>query len=165
MCAGYGRGGYFKNLVNKVKCSIIYLSIFYKSGKGSLVGLYLGLKGEQGDSETAHSHVRDSIARLEGESTCRGPERAALRCAGHTAALKILKWARAHWDYREGHRETQGKYLKGVIKELSSKKATRLAAQLKFLYTNTQPLGNKYEELEATVPLENHDAVAVTKTW
>lgn len=91
MCAGYGRGGYFKNLVNKVKCSIIYLFIFYKSGKGSLVGLYLGLKGEQGDSEAAHGHVRDSIARLEGESTCRGTERAALRCAGHTAALKILK--------------------------------------------------------------------------
>jgi len=41
---------------------------------------------------------------------------------------------------------------------------TRSAAQLKCLYTNTRSLGNKQEELEATVLLENHDIVAVTKT-
>lgn len=62
-----------------------------------------------------------------------------------------------------GNRETQGKYFKG-IKELSSRKMTRSAAQLKCLYTNTRSLGNKQEELEATVLLENHDIVAVTKT-
>lgn len=51
------------------------------------------------------------------------------------------------------------------IKELSSKKVTRPAAQLKCLYTNACSLRNKQEELEATVLLENHDAVAVTETW
>jgi len=42
---------------------------------------------------------------------------------------------------------------------------TRPAAQLKCLYTNACSLRNKQEELEATVLLENHDAVAVTETW
>lgn len=38
------------------------------------------------DSEHAHSNVWDSIARLEGHSARGGPQPAALRCAGHTAA-------------------------------------------------------------------------------
>jgi len=48
--------------------------------------------------------------------------------------------------------ETQGKYLKG-IKELSSKKVTRSAVQLKCLYTNTCSLGNK------TGRAESHHAI------
>lgn len=65
---------------------------------------------------------------------------------------------------REGNWETQGNHFTGT-KELSSKKATRPAAQLKCLYTNEHSLENKQEELEAIVLLENHDLVAVTETW
>jgi len=45
------------------------------------------------------------------------------------------------------------KYLKGV-KGCSSEKVTQLTAQLKCLYTNAHSLGNKLEELEATMLLE-----------
>lgn len=55
-----------------------------------------------------------------------------------------------------------GKYLKG-IKELSSKQATRLAAQLKYLHTSIYNLGNKMEELYVTVLLENHGVAALTE--
>ena len=41
---------------------------------------------------------------------------------------------------------------------------TRPAAQLKCLYTNACGLGNKQEELEATVLLENYDIVVITET-
>ncbi|PKU40284.1 glycerol kinase [Limosa lapponica baueri] len=37
--------------------------------------------------------------------------------------------------------------------------------QLKCLYTNERSLGNKQEELEATVLLESYDIVAITETW
>jgi len=56
------------------------------------------------------------------------------------------------------------KYLKG-IKECSSKKVTRPTAQLKYLYTNAHSMGNKQEELEATVLLESYDLVSITETW
>ena len=38
-------------------------------------------------------------------------------------------------------------------------------AQLKCLYTNACSMGNKPEELEATVLLERYDLVAITETW
>lgn len=60
--------------------------------------------------------------------------------------------------------ETQGKYLKG-IKKLSFKKSTRQDAQLKCLYTSVCILGNKQDELEATMLLGSQYAVAVTETW
>lgn len=63
----------------------------------------------------------------------------------------------------KGNRGSQGKYFEG-IKELSSKKATGSAVQLKCLYTNTHSLGNK-QELEATVLLQNHNVVAIAETW
>lgn len=56
------------------------------------------------------------------------------------------------------------KYLKG-IKGCSSKKMTWLTAQLKCLYTNACSMGNKQEEVEATMLLESCDLVAVTETW
>ena len=56
------------------------------------------------------------------------------------------------------------KYLKG-IKTCSSKKVTRLTAQLKCLYTNAHSVGNKKEELEGTVLLESYNLVAITETW
>ena len=57
----------------------------------------------------------------------------------------------------KGNGENHWKYLKG-IKELF-KEVTRPAAQLRCLYTCS--LGNKQEELEGTVLLENH----ITETW
>ena len=47
----------------------------------------------------------------------------------------------------------------------SSKKVTQTTAQLKCLYTNACSMGNKQEELEATVPLESYNLVAITETW
>ncbi|KAK4806137.1 hypothetical protein QYF61_001060 [Mycteria americana] len=62
------------------------------------------------------------------------------------------------------NRETPGKYLKG-IQGCSSKKEKRTTAQMKCLYTNAHSIGNKQEELEATVLLESYDLVAITETW
>jgi len=56
------------------------------------------------------------------------------------------------------------KYLKG-IKGCSSKKVTRPTAQMKCLYTDAHSMGNKQEELEATMLLESYDFVATTETW
>ena len=38
-------------------------------------------------------------------------------------------------------------------------------AQLKCIYSNACSMGNKQEELEAIVQLENYDTVAITETW
>ena len=62
------------------------------------------------------------------------------------------------------NRETPVKYRNG-IKVCSSKKVTRLTAQVKCLYTNARSMGNNQEELEATMLLESYDLVAVTETW
>lgn len=51
------------------------------------------------------------------------------------------------------------------IWEGSSKNTTWLIAQLKCLYINASWLGNKQEELEATVQLENCDPIVIMKTW
>ncbi|PKU34849.1 mitochondrial fission process protein 1 [Limosa lapponica baueri] len=42
---------------------------------------------------------------------------------------------------------------------------TLLTAQLKCLYTNAGSMGNKQEELEATLLLKSYDLVAITETW
>ena len=55
------------------------------------------------------------------------------------------------------------KYPKG-IKGCSSKKVTWPTGQLKCLYTNARSVGNKEEELEATMLLESNDLVAITET-
>lgn len=47
----------------------------------------------------------------------------------------------------------------------SSKKVTHPTAQLKCLYTNACSMGNKQEELEATMLLESYNLVAITETW
>ena len=38
-------------------------------------------------------------------------------------------------------------------------------AQLKCIYASARSTGNKQEELEAIVQLEDHDIVAITETW
>ena len=60
------------------------------------------------------------------------------------------------------NRETPVNYLKGA-KGCSSKKVARPPAQLKCLHANARSMGNKQEELEATVLLESNDPVAITE--
>lgn len=105
-------------------------------------------RGEGGDSEPAHNKARDGIDKLEGQGACRGPKPAA-----HLKSYDV-----------ESDRETEGKYII-EIKELSSKKMRRPAAQRKCLYTNAHSLGSKREVMETTVLPENHDVVVITKTW
>jgi len=38
-------------------------------------------------------------------------------------------------------------------------------AQLEYIYTNACSMGNKWEELEAIVQLDNFDIVAITEMW
>jgi len=51
------------------------------------------------------------------------------------------------------------------IKASPPKKVAGSAAQLKCIYTDVDSMGNKQDELKATVQLENCDTVAVTDTW
>jgi len=111
--------------------------------------------------------VWEGISVLEGQGVHRGLERpAALRFPGSIAAHTKLYDDKAVTSgaTREGNGENQGKYLKG-IKELSFKEVIRPAAQLKCLYTNACSLGNKQDELETTVLLENHDIIVITEIW
>jgi len=50
-------------------------------------------------------------------------------------------------------------------KGCSSAKVTRPTTQMKCLYTNAHSMGNKQEELEATMLLESCDLIALTETW
>jgi len=121
----------------------------------------------EGDNEPSHDKVCDGIAILEGQGANRVlEEHAVSKGAGNTAAhmKSYVNKAVTAGAIGERNSENQGKYLKG-IKGLSCRKVTRPAAQLKCLYTNAQSLGNKQEELEATVLQENHNTVAATKTW
>ena len=43
--------------------------------------------------------------------------------------------------------------------------ATQKEAQFRCLYANTRSMGNKEEKLEAIVPLESYDIIAITETW
>ena len=87
--------------------------------------------GEGGYSCAILHLVLGRLAKLDGQGASRGLQSAAF------------------YD-DEGNRETKGKYFKG-IKELSSKKVTRPPAQLKCLLTKAHSLGNKQEEMEATM--------------
>lgn len=82
-----------------------------------------------------------------------------MKLKGHGAS----KWPQPS-SYYDGNRETKGKYFK-EIKRKSSKKVTRSTAQLKCLYMNTNSLGNKQKELEATMLLEKCDVVGITEAW
>ena len=105
------------------------------------------------------------MPRLEGRDASTGPQPVALRCAGYTEAhLKSYSQEPGAPEVIRANRETLVTYLKG-IKGCSSKKVTWPTAQLKCLYTNVRSMGNKQEELEATVLLESYDLVAITETW
>ena len=109
---------------------------------------------------------RDTLQlRFEGWGASKGPQPVTLRRAGYTGAhLKSYGDEPGAPEVVGAKRETPGKYLKG-IKGCSSKKVTQPTAQPKCLYTNARSMGNKQEELEATVLLESYDLVAITETW
>jgi len=50
-------------------------------------------------------------------------------------------------------------------KRCSSMKVTWPTAQTKCFYMNARSVGNKQEELEATMMLESYDLIALTETW
>lgn len=85
---------------------------------------------------------------IKGQGVSRGPQPAALRRDGNTAAhtKSYDDEAVTAGATGEKNRETQWKYLRRM-KKLSSKKAKRPHAQLKCPYTNACCLGKKQEEL------------------
>ena len=123
------------------------------------------MKREGDNIRLACDKLWDDMPRSEGRGASKGPQPVALTHAGYTGAhLKSYGEEPGAPEVIGANRETPGKYLKG-IKECSSKKVTRPTAQLKCLYTNARSMGNKQEELEATVLLESYDLVAITETW
>ena len=84
-----------------------------------------------------------------------GPQHVALRCASNTTA-DLKSYDNDPGTTKavgEGSRKIQGEYFK-EIKELSSKEVAKLAAQLNCLYINSNSLGNKQKQMEATVLLD-----------
>ncbi|KAK4830595.1 hypothetical protein QYF61_012021 [Mycteria americana] len=125
----------------------------------------LDLKGKGDNIRLARDKLQDDRARLEGWGASEDPQPVALRHAGYTGAhLKSYGDEPGAPEAVGVNRGTLVKYLKG-IKGCSSKKVTRPTAQLKCLYTNAGSMGNKHEELEATVLLESYDLVAITESW
>jgi len=71
------------------------------------------------------------------------------------------------WEAPEvvgANKEASVKHPKGN-KGCSYVKVAWPTAQMKFLYTNTDSMGNKQEKLEATMLLESYDLIALTETW
>ena len=86
------------------------------------------------------------------------------RCAGNIAAQS--KYCGDELEAPEvvgAKKGTSVKHPKGK-KRCSSMKVTWPTAQMKCLYTNARSMGNKLEELEATILLESYDLIAFTET-
>ena len=125
----------------------------------------LDLKQEGKNIRLARDKLWHDTSRLEGRSATEGLQPVALRCAGYTAAqLKCWGDELGAPELIGAKMETPWKYLKGT-KGHSSEKVTQPTALLKCLYTNAHGMGNKQEELEATVLLESYDRTAITETW
>ena len=122
------------------------------------------MKEEGEHIRLAYDKLWDGTQQLEGWGASTGPQPVAQRHAGDTAAqLKSCGDDLGAPELVGANKETSVKHLKGN-KGCSSKKVTRLTAQMKCLYTNARSMGNKQEELEAIVLLESYDLVAITET-
>lgn len=64
----------------------------------------------------------------------------------------------------ESNKEILVNCLKGIRKG-SSEKDMQPIAQLNCLYSNAHSIGNKHEELETMLQLENYDLIVITETW
>lgn len=85
-------------------------------------------------------------------------------CKCHSTVEILQKQVRGHW----GNKNWQQGNSREVLErnwEVYSKKSPRQDAQLNCLYTSACILGNKQDELEATVLLGRHYVAAVTETW
>jgi len=71
----------------------------------------------------------------------------------HTRIVDVLETTEASWNTHVGIRASSPKMVAGPV------------AQPKCIYTNACHIGNKQEELEAIVQLENYDVAAVMETW
>ncbi|KAK4810175.1 hypothetical protein QYF61_010948 [Mycteria americana] len=119
----------------------------------------LDLKGEGDNIRLARDKLWDDTPRLEGQGASEGPQPVALSCAGYTGAH-----LKSHGD-EPGAPEVIGANRGTPVKHLKGIKVTWLTAQLQCLYTSARSMGNKQEELEATVLLDSYDLVAITETW
>jgi len=94
-----------------------------------------------------------------------GSQPVAQRRAGDTAAqLKSCRDELGAPEVVGANKEISVKHPK-ANKGCSSMKVTRPTAQMKCLCTNACSMGNKHEELEATVLLESYDLIALIETW
>ncbi|OPJ81218.1 hypothetical protein AV530_017088 [Patagioenas fasciata monilis] len=102
------------------------------------------------------------MPRIEGQGASEDPQLVALRDVVLIGTyLKSYGNKAEAPEIIEANRETPVKYFKGS-KSCTSKNVMWPTAQLKSLYTN---MGNKQEELEATMLLEGYILVAITETW
>jgi len=102
---------------------------------------------------------------LEGQGASTGPQPVAQRLAGDTAAQSKSCGDQLGAPEAVGaNKEASVKHPMGN-KVHSSVNVTWPTAQMKCLYMNTRSTGNKREELEATVLLQNYDLIALTETW
>ncbi|KAK4816014.1 hypothetical protein QYF61_011004 [Mycteria americana] len=122
-------------------------------------------RGEGDNIRLAREKLRDDVPRLEGAGASEDTRPESSRCAGYAwAQPKSSGVEPGDTEAIGAKREMPVKHLK-AHKGCSSVKETQTAAQLKCLHTNARSMGNKQEELEATVHQENYDMVAITETW
>jgi len=109
------------------------------------------LRHQEPGTRLARDRLWDDTPGSEGRGASEGPQPVALRRAGYTAAhLRCCEDEPEAPEVTGATRETPVKSLRG-IKGCSSEKVTQPTAQLKRLYTNAHSVGDKQEELEATV--------------
>ncbi|GAB0203195.1 hypothetical protein GRJ2_002785100 [Grus japonensis] len=125
----------------------------------------LGSKGEGDNIRLASDMLWDDVPRLEGRGAGEGPQPTAQRCAGCTTACsKPCGDEPGAPDATRTNRVTLGRYIKRIPATPANKSASS-GAQLKCLYVNTRSMGNKQEELETCVCLQDYDLIGITETW
>ncbi|OPJ66568.1 hypothetical protein AV530_016604 [Patagioenas fasciata monilis] len=123
------------------------------------------MMGEGNDIRLVHDKLWDKTLRTEGWNASENPQLVTLTHVGLTRPhLKSYGDEPGTPEVIEDNRKTLVKYFKG-IKMCSSNKVTQPTDQLECLYTNTCSMGNKQEELEATMLLEDYDLEAITESW
>jgi len=105
----------------------------------------------------------DTTQWLEGWGASTRPQPVSQRSAVDTAAQsKSCRNELGTLEAVGANKEASVKHSKGN-KGGSPVKVTRPTAQMKCLYTNARSMGNKEEELEATVLLESYNLIAFTE--
>jgi len=123
------------------------------------------MKGEEQNTGLADDKIWGDTQWLEGWGASTSPQPVSQRCTGDTAAQsKPCRDELGTLEVVGVNKEASVKHLKGN-KGCSSMKVTRLKTQMKCPYMNTHSMGNKQEDLEATMLLESYDLIALTETW